>query len=145
MLVKTKDKHNIYSYTATGESVMECLIRLNLTEFIDYVVLSDLLPIFVNVNESGLELTVFVPTNAAFEAVRGELDDVDPDVLVRNHIVEGTIDESDLVFDQRFQTLQNTSLHSTTVVFADQSYLQYNQHYSSRNRGIRYIHVSSFS
>lgn len=126
---------------------MECLNILGLTDFIDTINQGGLLPLF---NESsGLEFTLFAPTNEAFEAMGGQLpNNIDVDLLVGHHVVVDIVEEEDLAQNQRFMTFANTTLHSTTVVFADRSLYQYNPSYSRNNHHsslIRYTNVSSLS
>lgn len=122
------------------------MVILELTEFISYINESVFFPLFNESTDS--EFTVFAPTNAAFEAQMGELAslDIDPDTLVGHHLVPETVMEADLVFDKRFMTFSNTTLHSTTVVYADRSLYQYNPQYSQNNHPsalVRYTNVSS--
>ena len=112
---------------------------------------SSFFPLF---NESSdNEFTVFAPTDAAFAAQRDEFEDIDSDTLidadtlVGHHIIDEKLRDIDLVFDKRFQTLSNTTVHTTTVVFADRSLYQFNPQYSSNNHPsslIRYTNVSLF-
>ena len=79
----------------------------------------------ISANNSNVSITVFAPTNAAFDAVRDQLEDVDPDMVIGNHIVLGAVSESDLVTDRRFMNLAGLILHATTASFPDTSSLSY--------------------
>ncbi len=68
---------------------------------------------------SDTEVTLFAPTNAAFEDI--DLSSVDLDMLVGNHLVLGTVGEEKLVNNRMFVTLAGTHLHSTTVMYNDYS------------------------
>lgn len=70
--------------------------------------------------ESNISITVFAPTNAAFDAANIPVG-MDPDMLVGNHIVLGNVKESDLVVDRRFMNMEGLLLHSTTAAFPDTS------------------------
>lgn len=70
----------------------------------------------------NISITVFAPTNAAFDAANIPAD-MDPDMLVGNHIVLGTVKESDLLTDRRFTNVEGLILHSSTASFPDTSYL----------------------
>ena len=72
-----------------------------------------------------MSITVFAPSNAAFDAVRNELVDMDPDMVIGNHIVLGTVKESDLVSNRRFTNLAGLTLHSTVASFPDTSSISY--------------------
>ena len=121
---------------------MECLIILQLTDFLDLVDNSDFMRL-LTANDTGTELTFFAPTNAAFDDLEATLN-VDLNNLAGHHIVDGTLKESDFAFDMRFMTASNTTLHSTTVVYADRT-LMFNPGYSSNHPSnlIRYTTVSS--
>ena len=75
-----------------------------------------------------MPITVFAPTNAAFDAVRDDLVGIDPDMLIGNHIVNGTVKESDLVFDRRFTNIVGLTLHSTVASFPDTSLISYDSY-----------------
>ena len=70
-------------------------------------------------NSTNAVLTLFAPTNESFDDI--DLLSVDPDMLVGNHLVRGTLKEADLMNNRRFTTLAETQLHSTTVVFSTYS------------------------
>jgi hypothetical protein len=76
-------------------------------------------------NNSNISVTVFAPSNAAFDAVRDQLVGIDPDVVIGNHIVLGTVKESDLVTDRRFMNLAGLILHASTASFPDTSSISY--------------------
>lgn len=115
---------------------------LGLTEFNDFASTSDIFLMFLNTSN---KFTVFAPTNAAFEAMRRELEALDLNIVVGHHIIGGrTLQESNLGFNLRFMTLSNTTLHSTTVVYGDRSLLynpQYSKHFNPSDL-IRYTTVS---
>lgn len=121
---------------------------LGLTEFSDFVSMSDIFLMFLNTSDG---FTIFAPTNAAFEAMLDELEALDLDVAVGHHIIDDrALRESQLGFNLRFMTLSNTTLHSTAVVYGDRTLL-YNPDYSKHfhpSRLIRYttvsLHVSSY-
>lgn len=125
---------------------MECLSILELTEFIGLINSSSILSSFLNTSDDS-EFTIFAPTNAAFEAMRSELDalGIDSDTLLGHHIIaDSDLKESDLGFNLRFMTLSNTTLHSNAVVYGDRT-LQYNPKYSNNyhhSNLIRYTTVS---
>lgn len=125
---------------AVGDSVLDCLERLGLTETLALLEESD----FANHTNFGQMFTLFAPTNAAIEAVRDELDMMNSAVVVGNHIVGRALKEEDLTFNQRFQTLANLTIHSTTVVFGHRTLYNYNPHYgsNSQSNSIRYTTVS---
>ena len=81
-----------------------------------------------------MSITVFAPTNAAFDAVRDQLVNEDPDMVIGNHIVLGAVKESDLVTDRRFTNLANLILHATTASFPDTSSVSY---YSTQFTNVR--------
>lgn len=78
-----------------------------------------------------MEVTLFVPTDEAFEDI--VLMSVDPDMLVGNHLVAGTIEEDDLMSNMRFLTLAGTQLHSTTVTYYDYSPSSHGYAYTQSN------------
>lgn len=119
---------------AAGEDILECLSILELTEFINFVNSSDIFPMFLNSSDSD-EFTIFAPTNAAFEAMRRELEasGVSLDTLVGHYIVpDSTLKESDLGFNLVFMTLSDTNLHTAVVVYGDRTLL-YNPRYTNNN------------
>lgn len=123
---------------------MDCLVLLGLTEFVSIVNQSQFFPLMSG-NDTSIsgEFTVFAPTNAAFAI--GNPDLVDLNTLVGHHLIDGTVKESDLVFNKQFITLAGTTLHSTTVVFGDRSLYQYNPQYAQNNHQsalVRYSFVS---
>lgn len=123
---------------------MDCLELLNLTTFIGFVNESIFLPL-IGSNSSDVEFTVFAPTNAAFDAIQDQLEDVNITALIGNHILEGTVMESDLLFDKRFTTMNDLTVHSTTVVFGDRTLYVHNPLYSQYNDPsnlVRYTTVS---
>ena len=73
--------------------------------------------------DSNISITVFAPTNAAFDAANIPAG-MDPDMLVGNHIVLRSVKESDLVVDRRFMNIEGLLLHSTTAAFPDTSQLR---------------------
>lgn len=80
----------------------------------------------ISANNSNVSITVFAPTNAAFDAVRDQLAGVDPDMVIGNHIVIGNVKESDLInIDRRFMNLAGLTLHATTASFPDTSSINY--------------------
>ena len=109
---------------AVGVSLFECLIRQNLTEFMNLLIRSSFFDLIIS-NNSNMSITVFAPTNAAFDAVRDQLVGADPDMIVGNHIVLGTVKESDLVTDRRFMNLAGLILHATTASFPNTGSLSY--------------------
>lgn len=125
--------------------MFQCLELLGLTEFLALIRESD----FINQTDFGqTSSTLFAPTNAAIEAVRDELDQMDSTMIVGNHVVGRALKEDDLIFNQRFQTIVNLTIHSTEVVFGDRTLLQYSPGYwrksnSYQSHGIRYSFVSS--
>lgn len=116
---------------------MECLIRQNLTEFVNLLVRSSFLDLISNSSASNMSITVFAPTNAAFDAIRGQLNDLDPDMVIGNHIVLGTVKESDLVTDRRFTNLAGLTLHATTASFPDTSAVS---HYNTPFTNVRQVY-----
>ena len=72
-----------------------------------------------------MSITVFAPSNAAIDAVRDQLVNVDPDMVIGNHIVLGAVKESDLVTGRRFTNLAGLILHATTASFPDTSSISY--------------------
>ena len=113
-----------------------------MTEFIAILDNSD----FVNQTDFGEMFTLFVPTNAAIEAINNELDLLDPNMIVGNHVVGRALKETDLTFNQRFRTIVNLTIHSTTVVFGHQTLYNYNpqRSYNSPSNSVHYTNVSSF-
>ena len=105
-------------------SLFECLIRQNLTEFMNLSIRSSFFDRLLS-NSSNVSITVFAPSNAAFDAVRDQLVDADPDMIIGNHIVVGTVKESDLVTDRRFMNLAGLILHATTASFPNTGSLSY--------------------
>lgn len=75
-------------------------------------------------SSSNITLTVFAPTNAAFAAANIS-SNIDLDALVGNHIVLGTVKESDLITDRRFVNIEDLTLHSSTASFPDTSSITY--------------------
>ncbi len=119
--------------------MLDCLNILNLTTFVDVFNQSDFSPLLTI---GHIEFTVFAPTNAAFEDVLNEMGEVDLNILAGNHLLAGTMKESDIVFNGRFLTLANMTLHSTTVVYADQRSCQTNSQNNNPSSSIRYTNVS---
>ena len=110
---------------------MECLERHGLEVFLLFLretIYYDLL------NTTGAKVTVFAPTDDAFAAVQMDLNGIDPNVLIGNHIVDDTIQLDDLQQHKVFLNLQNNLLHSTTVVFYDFSPVYFNPRYHVHNR-----------
>ena len=124
-----------------GLNVLDCLEVLGLTEYLAVIDDSEFMQTLLN--NTGFEFTLFAPTNAAFEnmleAVGGN-----PDLLVGHHLVEGVVKVSDLVYDQRFMSYFNTTLHSTTVVYGTRTLYQYNYQHAKdhSNSMITYTNVS---
>lgn len=81
-------------------------------------------------NTTGVKVTVFAPTNAAFDSVLDQLVGVNPNMLIGNHIVNGTVQEDQIRFETRFETRAGTILHGTTVVFYEYSYFTYPYSYT---------------
>ena len=135
-------------YAADGEDLLECLAILQLSGFVNFTSSSDLFSTFLNTSGDS-QFTIFVPTNAAFEAMREELEDAETEVsldtLVGHHIIpDSELKESDLGFNLRFNTLANTTLHTAVVVYGDRT-LVYNPQYSNRYHSsnlVRYTTVS---
>ena len=123
-----------HTRAAVADSLLECLEIQNLTSFISYLNQSTYLELL---NTTGETLTVFAPTNAAFAAMRDQLIGMNPNTLVGNHIVNATILSTQLRSTMRFQTVAQTTLHSTAVVFYDLSYT--NPHY------LNYYHQSNLA
>jgi hypothetical protein len=133
------------STIADGEDIFECLRTLQLTEFIDFLISSDTFAMLLNTSDDS-QFTIFAPTNAAFEAMRSELEasQIPLDTLAGHYIIpDSRLMESDLGFNMRFNTLSNTTLHTTVVQYADRT-LQYNPSYSTSHHSnlIRYTNVS---
>ena len=117
-------------HTAVGVSLIECLVTHNLTTFINYLTRSMYLDL-LSMTDSNISLTIFAPTNAAFDAANIPTG-MDPDMLVGNHIVLGTVKESDLVLNRQFMNLEGLRLHSTTAAFPDTSHVtSYNSQFIS--------------
>ena len=104
-------------------SILECLIRQNLTTFLSYLVRSSYFDL-LSLNDSNITLTVFAPTNAAFDAANISLE-MDPDLLIGNHIVMGTVKESELISNRRFMNIEGLVLHSTSAGFPDTRSISY--------------------
>ena len=121
------------THAAVGVSLLECLVRQNLTEFTNLLIRSSFFDL-ISANNSNMSITVFAPTNAAFDAVRDQLVNEDPDMVIGNHIVLGTVKESDLVTDRRFTNLADLILHATTASFPDTSSVSY---YSTQFTNVR--------
>ena len=135
------DIFNICFPSAVGDTVLDCLEQLGLTEFLTLLNESD----FTSQNILGqMPFTLFAPTNAAIEAVRDDINFLDPTMLVGNHIVGQALKQEELGFDRRFLTLSNLTIHSTTVVFGDLSLYRYSPNYrsSTLQPNIRYSVVS---
>ncbi len=103
-----------HPHAAVADSLLQCLELQGLTSFLGAVNMSQF---FELLNGTDMKVTLFVPTNAAFEEAGMLLDA--PDMLVGNHLVLGTVQEDDLVSTMRFLTLAGTHLHSTTVIYYD--------------------------
>ena len=117
-------------------SLLECLVRQNLTEFMNLLIRSAFFDL-ISAENSNVSITVFAPTNAAFDAVRSELVNIDPDMVIGNHIVLGTVKESDLVPDRRFMNLAGLILHGTTASFPNTNSLTY---YNPQFTNVRQLH-----
>ena len=103
-------------FAAEGDSLLECLMRHNLTSFLSFLEQSDFFEL-LNMTSPNISITVFAPTNAAFAAANIP-PDINPDMLVGNHIVlETMIKESDLVPSRRFTNVASMVLHATTASF----------------------------
>lgn len=127
---------------AVGDRILDCLERLQLTEFINLANQSALFSMVNNPN--GSEFTVLAPTNEAFESMSDLVDSIDLETFVGHHLIGRSVTELDLEFDQRFQSLANTTLHSTTVVFGDRVLHKYSPGYFNKNNPgnlIRYTMV----
>lgn len=118
---------------------------LGLTDFLAVINDSDLMQSLLN--NTDFVFTLFAPTNAAFQAMLEPAEEINQDLLVGHHLVEGIVKVSDLVFDQRFMSFFNTTLHSTTVVYGDKTLYQYNYQHAKdhSNSMITYTNVSYLS
>ena len=133
-LPHTHTHTHTHTCAAVADSLLECLEIQNLTSFISYLNQSTYLELL---NTTGETLTVFAPTNAAFAAMSDQLIGMNPNTLVGNHIVNATILSTQLRSMMRFETVAQTTLHSTAVVFHDTSFLHTNPHY------LNYYHQSN--
>ena len=131
--------------------IADCLTLQGLTTFLELYNISGM----VNMSETAADiinstkspLTFFVPTNEALESFQSDnqSDNLDIDMLLLNHIVLGRVSLSSLTFNRRFMTLSGLMIHSTAVVFADRSLVEYSQGYNNYNthsNPIRYTNVS---
>ena len=79
-----------------------------------------------------LDITVFAPTDAALLAVEDALidSDIDLDLLVGNHIINGTVRAAkDLHYQKVLEAFSDLRLFVTTVQRYDTSYITYNPAY----------------
>jgi len=101
----------------------------NLTTFLDFVENSVYRDLLFNMSTG---VTVLAPTNEAFDLVDPLLlENVDIDMLVGNHIINGLISESDFTHNRRFTSLSNLTLHSTLIHFPDYSIITYLSDYNT--------------
>ena len=121
---------------ACGDTLLECLQIQGLDEFISYLNQTNY---FDLLNTSGSQLTVFAPTNAAFQQARAmglifrPTDTfVNVSMLVGNHIVQGNITHRDLEKTgvRIYTNVEGILLHRVSVSFDDYSYVSYNPGYS---------------
>jgi len=123
--------------------VKRCMELLGLTVFADLYMME----VATILNETRSPLTFFVPVNEAFASTPIPMG-TDRTMLVMNHIVNGTIGESNLTINGQFLALSGLRLLSTAVTFADRSLAQYSRSaYSSSSQqqqtnGVRYTSVS---
>lgn len=114
---------------------------MGLTHFVSLVTESEYFDLLNATGDPLREYTIFAPTDKAFEEA-GDLD-ADLNVVVGNHIYDGTVKESDLHFNRRFNTLANTTIHSTTVVFGDHYAFQSGLVQYGYGNMVRYSYVSN--
>ena len=112
-----------------------------MTRFLEFVEQSSYRDL-INSNNSGV--TVFAPTNEAFNLVDPDLLSMtDIDMLVGNHIITGIVSESDLQHRTRIMNVIGLALHSTLIHFPDYSVITYqasSKH--SSNSEVRFREVS---
>ena len=117
----------VYTTAAIGDTLLECLeLQTDTSQFLNFIPMTTFLQLL---NTSGAEITVFAPTNDAFAAMASEVALVPPNLLVGNHLVNGTVQFTDLVSGEVFPTLAGTQLHSTTISYYDYSRASYQQYY----------------
>lgn len=112
-------------------------MRHNLTSFLSYLERSTFIEL-LNITAPNVSITVFAPTNAAFAAANIPAD-MDPDMLVGNHIVLQAIQESDLIAGRRFTNVADMMLHATTALFPNTAHIAA---YSSPSYTQQFISVS---
>ena len=111
-----------------GDSLLECLEIQGLSEFISYL---NNTPYLSLLNSTGAPLTVFAPSNAAFEQAHSLvfLSPTNPNInismLVGNHLVRGNITKASL--EQHgakiYTNMEGRNLHRVSVSFGDYSYI----------------------
>ena len=106
---------------AVADTLLECLQIHGLTSFSTFLMLSNF---FDLLNETESRVTVFAPTDAAFDGQNSDVIDAlnnspDPgttNYLIGFHIVNGTVRFNDILKRTRFDNLAGSLLHGTTVL-----------------------------
>ena len=113
-------------FPAIGCTLYDCLKRQNLTEFLRLVNISDraasggnATTLFSLLNSTDSKVTVFAPTN---EVLASSLQGLVPDPvlagnIVRNHLVVGVVEDTQLGNQGKFMTVGGATLYTTTVAY----------------------------
>eukprot|EP00731_Ephydatia_muelleri_P030538 Em0022g52a len=111
---------------AIGCTLYDCLKRQNLTEFLRLVNISDraasganATTLFSLLNSTNSKVTVFAPTN---EVLASSLQGLVPDPvlagnIIRNHLVVGVVEDTQLGNQGKFMTVGGATLYTTTVAY----------------------------